>query len=295
MKKKYDSHELEITNLGKVFFPKDGYTKGDLIDYYDTVSEVMLPYSRDRPLTLIRYPNGIHGESFFQQQASRYFPDWIERVEVPKKGGGQIEHTVLKKKEDLIYLVNLGCITLHIWLSTTEDLKRPDRMILDLDPSRDDFNLVRRGALYFKDALEELGLIPFAMLTGSRGIHVVVPIKRELEFDEVRDFARKVSGSMVKKHPDQLTMEASKEKRGERLLIDIVRNSYGQTHATPYGVRAKDGAPVATPVSWAEVGDKNLGPQKFTIKNIPERIDKHDPWEDFFSSAGSIKKAMTKL
>ncbi len=296
MKKKYGSHELEVTNLAKVFFPKDGYTKGDIVDYYDGISEVMLPYSENRPLTLIRYPNGIHGESFFQQQASEYFPEWIKRVEVPKKGGGEIEHAVLQKKEDLIYLVNLGCITFHIWLSTVEDLKRPDRMIFDFDPSNEDFSLVRKGALYFKEALEALDLAPFAMLTGSRGIHLVVPIKREMEFEGVRDFARQVAISLVKKHPHELTMEASKEKRGNRLLVDIIRNSYGQTHATPYGVRAKDGAPVAAPISWEEVKDKDLRPQKFNIKNTPKRLEKgHDPWEDFLSSSRSIKNAMGKL
>jgi bifunctional non-homologous end joining protein LigD len=285
---KVDGIEVQVTNGDKVLFPRDGITKMDLIHYYSKIAPIMLPYLRGRPISMIRYPDGIDGYSFFQKEISPFFPTWIPRVTVEKKGGS-IEQVLCEKEEDLIFLANLGCITPHIWLSRVDRLDRPDRMIIDLDPSVLDFEKVIDAALMLREEIDRAGLTPFVMTTGSRGMHVVIPLDGTSSYEEVRTYARHLAARVMKGREDEFTMEPSKGKRGRRLLLDILRNAYGQTGVAPYAVRAKDSAPVATPLGWEEVEARTIDPTKYNINNIFKRLEERgDPWKDIDSRVGRI-------
>jgi bifunctional non-homologous end joining protein LigD len=282
--------EVVITNGDKVLFPRDGYTKDDLVQYYSRIAPIMLPHMRGRPVSMVRYPEGIDGHSFFQKEASSFFPPWLGRVTVEKKGG-TVDHVLCEKTADLVYLANLACITPHVWLSRLNDLDRPDRLIMDLDPSGPGFETVIRSALLLRDELDGSGLTPFVMTTGSRGLHVVVPLDGLSTFEETRAFARHLAARIMKGRESELTLKTSKGERDGRLLLDTFRNSYGQTGVAPYAVRARDGAPVATPLSWKEVEKGAIGPTTFNIQNILKRVEENgDPWKGIASRAGPLPR-----
>ena len=276
------SHEIEISNRDKVLFPDDGITKGELVDYYHRISDVMLPHIKDRPVMMQRFPDGIKGPGFYHKEAPDYFPDWIGRVSVElKEKEGRQSLVVCNDAATLVYLADQGCITPHVWLSRGDKVNQPDRLVFDLDPEGDDFDAVRFAARALKDILEEVGLVPFVMTTGSRGLHVVTPIERSVDFDAARGFARDLANVLAGRHPDRLTTETRKENRKGRLLLDYLRNSYGQTAVPPYAVRANPGAPVATPIDWKKLGDRKLRSQSYNIRNIFRRLGhKDDPWKD---------------
>jgi bifunctional non-homologous end joining protein LigD len=283
---KVGKYTIEIPHADRVLFPEDGITKGELIDYYGKIAKVMLPYTRDRPVTMHRFPEGIDREGFYQQEISGYFPDWIGRVTVTKKEGGSTTHVVCQDKATLVYLACQACITPHVWLSRQDRLDYPDLLILDLDPPDDDFAPVRKAANWLRELLVELKVDPFVKTTGSRGVHVTVPLDRTADFNQVRSLARDVARVLVKRQPDQLTDEQRKEKRGQRVFIDTMRNSYGQTAVAPYAVRAKQGAPVAAPIDWSELEDKDFNAQSYNIGNIFKKISqKKDPWGSIWRKA----------
>ena len=286
---------VEISRPEKVFFPASGVTKGDLAAYYERAAEHMLPHVRDRPVSMQRFPDGIEGYGFFHKDVPDYFPEWIKRVEVGKRGG-RITHALIRDADTLVYLANQGCITPHVWLSRADRLERPDRLIFDLDPSVEDFAAVRRAAREIGALLEELGLVSYAMATGSRGLHLWVPLRREHEFEEVRDFASAVARVMVERRPDGLTLEARKAKRGDRLLIDVNRNAWAQTAVPPYAVRPRPQAPVATPLAWEELSDSRLRPDGFTVKNLFRRLAaRGDPWAGMGRRAKGLGAARKRL
>jgi bifunctional non-homologous end joining protein LigD len=279
----------------KILFPDDSLRKADVIAYYERIADLMIPHIENRPLTLQRFPNGIHAQSFYQKNIASYFPDWINRVSV-KKAGGTVTHALGNDVQTLVYLANLACITPHMWLSRTPKLEYPDVLIFDLDPSVDDFALVRRTALALRSMLEELGLASFPMTTGSRGLHVSVPLDREAGFDDVRAFARTVAESLAGQNPRELTTEARKEQRRGRLFIDTLRNAYAQTAVAPYALRAKPGAPVAAPLDWDELSDRRLHSQRYTLKNIIRRIEAQgDPWKAIWQRPQSLAAAQQRL
>jgi bifunctional non-homologous end joining protein LigD len=278
--------EVKVTHPERVMFPADGITKGDLVAYYERVSEWMLPHVKGRPVSMQRFPKGIEGEGFFHKEVPDYYPDWIERTKVEKRGGS-VTHAVIGNRATLAYLANQNCITPHVWLSRKDRIRQPDRLVFDLDPSVHDFAAVRRAARQLGELLRELGLEPFAMTTGSRGLHLWVPLRRGPEFPEVRDFAHDVGQLMAERHPKALTMEFRKAKRGDRLLIDVNRNAYAQTAVPPYAVRPRPGAPVATPLEWHELSDSRLRPDRFTVRNVFRRLSaKGDPWKGMGPPAG---------
>jgi bifunctional non-homologous end joining protein LigD len=280
---------VALTNTGKVLFPGDGITKGDLIGYYQATADVMLPYLRDRPVAMARYPDGITGERIFQKNVGRHFPDWIPRVEVGKQGG-KLSQVVCAKAADLVYLANQACIELHPFLSrvgredgSPDQLHRPDMLIFDLDPpDGGHFEAVRTAALRLREILEDLGLAAFVKTTGSKGLHVQVPLNGREEFDPVREFARQVAEVLAAAEPDLVTVEQRKEARHGRVYADIMRNAYAQTAVAAYSVRARPHAPVATPVSWDEVADPALAADSFTLRALPDRLAQlakaGDPW-----------------
>ena len=284
---------VPVSSPGKLLFPDDGITKADLAGYYARIAETMLPHLKCRPISMLRYPDGIEGESFFQKDVPDYFPDWIRRAEVEKEGG-TLEMMIAEEPAALVYLASQACITPHVWLSLIDRPQRPDRLIFDFDPSGDDFGPVREGARRMRELLEELDLVPFVMTTGSRGLHVTVPLDRSADFDAVRAFARGCAELLVARRPDHLTVEHRKAKRGGRVYVDTGRNAYAQTGVAPYAVRALPGAPVATPLDWSELG--RARPRSTTIANLFRRLGrKDDPWANIDRRARPLAKAAGRL
>ncbi|MFI5684280.1 non-homologous end-joining DNA ligase [Streptomyces sp. NPDC051636] len=271
---------IQVHRPGKVLLPGDGdakeYTKGDLVDYYRSVAPFMLPHLRGRPLMLERYPDGLDGPRFMQKNTPDHYPDWITRAEVAKEDG-TVTHVVCEDTATLVFLADQACLTLHRWLSRTDRTDRPDRMVFDLDPSGDDFSAVREAARLLGGLLDDLRLPSALMTTGSRGLHVVVPLNGHHGFDEVRAFARDVAELLAAEHPDRLTTAARKKDRGERLYLDVQRNAYAQTAVAPFTVRPRPGAPVAVPVSWDQLDDPDLGPRRWTIEDAVDQA-RTDPW-----------------
>jgi bifunctional non-homologous end joining protein LigD len=291
-----EDREVAITRPGKILFSQDGISKAELIHYYERIASWMLPYLKDRPLMLQRFPDGIDGPSFIQKAAAPYSPGWIRKVTV-KKVGGTVKHIVCDDAATLVYLANQACIALHTWLSRSEDIQCPDQMIFDFDPSRgDDLAGVTGGALALKNVLDWLELPAFVKTTGSRGVHVVVPLDGKSDFDQARAFARELAGIVVDRDTGRYTIEQRKNKRDGRVLIDINRNAYAQTAVAPYAVRGRPGAPVSTPIDWAELRKRSFRPDAFTIRNVFDRLARvQDPWRDFWRHAASVKAAARKL
>ncbi|WP_086783960.1 non-homologous end-joining DNA ligase [Streptomyces caniscabiei] len=272
---------VEIHRPDKVLFPADGdggkeYTKGDLVAYHRAVAPFMLPHLRGRPLMLERHPDGLDGPMFMQKNTPEHYPEWIERVEV-RKEGGTVLHLVCDDAATLVHLADQACLTLHRWLSRTGDVDRPDRLVLDLDPAVDDFAQVREAARDVRDLLDRLKLPSVPMTTGSRGVHVVVPLNGHDDFDSVRGFAREIAEELVRARPERLTVEPRKKDRGDRLYLDIQRNAYAQTAVVPYTVRARPGAPVATPLTWEQLDDPAVDARRWTLADAVDQA-RTDPW-----------------
>lgn len=293
---KSNSHRIEISNPDKLMFPDTGITKSDLVKYYQKISGYMLPYLKGRPLTLHRYPDGIEGKDFYQKDEPDYFPDWIATIEVKLKSGG-IRHMVdCSKEETLIYLANQAMITPHIWLSRKDGLSKPDKLAFDLDPADDNFEVVQQAAGDLKEILDTLGLPSFIMTTGSEGMHVLVPLDGKSKYDHTRDFAKSIADYLANNNPELYTTELRIEKRNNRLFLDYLRNAYGQTMIAPYSLRARQGAPVATPLNWNEALEKDMNSRKYHYGNIFKRLArKEDPWKDYGDHSVNIKEAKKKF
>lgn len=288
------NRSIGISKADKVFFPEHGITKGDMAEYYHQVAHTMVRYTDERALAAERFPDGITGERIFQKNVPEHFPEWIRRVEVPKKEGGTTVHAVCDSAATLVYLADQACITPHVWLSRVDALDTPDRMIFDLDPAGEDLGMLRTAARTIRDLVEEVGLVPYLMTTGSRGYHVAVPLRREKDFDQARDFAQRLATIAAKREPESLTVEQRKENRGNRIFLDYLRNAYAQTAVAPYAVRAKEGAPVATPLRWDEL--EVTEPWEFTIDSVPSRLAENgDPWSNFANRARSLREPHERL
>ena len=286
---------MVITHPEKVLFPDDGITKGDLAAYYEAMAPLMLPHLRGRPVTMQRFPDGIGNKGFWQKSVEKGFPDWLERVEVPKKGG-VVHHPVVTDLRSLLWLTNQNAITQHVWTSRVPKLDYPDICVFDLDPSVDDAGAVRVAAVGLRDLLDELGLPSWVKTSGSKGFHLIVPLDGKTPGDEVAGFAHAVGQAFVTRAPDQLTQEFSKADRKGRIYVDTGRNWHGATFAAAYTVRAKPGAPVSAPVAWEEVERGKVTPTSFTLRNMPARIDKvGDVWADLKRRGRSLKRATAAL
>lgn len=290
-KLKIGRYIVETSNESKIFFPKNNYTKGDLIEYYKKIADTMVPHIKDRPISMVRYPNGVKQDGFYQKDAPDYFPDWIARFEVEKKADGVTTYVMVNNNATLVYLANQGCITPHIWLSKKDKPKRPDMLVFDIDPpDTKSFDKVRHAALLLKEILEQEDLTPFVKTTGSKGLHVAVPLIRTVNFDLARSYGQEIAQKVIKQEPKKFTLEFKKEKRDNKVLIDIFRNAFAQTMVAPFGVRPKEGAPISMPIKWDEVHSKKLTSNQYTIKNAFEYLKKYgDQWEDMFDHAKSIK------
>ncbi|WP_327720471.1 non-homologous end-joining DNA ligase [Streptomyces sp. NBC_00490] len=288
---------VEVHRPEKVLFPGDGagkeYTKSDLVDYYRAVAPFMLPHLRGRPLMLERLPDGVGGPTFMQKNTPDSYPDWISRVEVTKEGG-TVRHTVCDDTATLVYLADQACLTLHRWLSRVGRVEQPDRMVFDLDPFDDDFAPVHEAAWLLAELLDELKLPSALMTTGSRGLHVVVPVTGHHDFDEVREFAKDVADTLAAAHPEKFTTAARKKDRGERLYLDVQRNGYAQTAVVPFTVRAKRGAPVAMPMSWTQLDDPGLDARRWSIEDAVEQA-RTNPWAGVMAKGRALGPARRRL
>jgi len=290
---------VELSNTGKVLFDDPHVTKGDLVQYYRDMAGRIVPYLRDRPLVMARYPDGIHGERIFQKNIPGYFPSWISRVEV-EKTGGELCQVICDKPATLVYLANQACIELHAFLSKTGELECPDQLVFDLDPpSADRFADVAFLALQLRELLEdELKLTAFVKTTGGKGVHVHLPLRASDDFDAARRFARQASEVVAARNPDLLTTQQRRAARGDRVYADVMRNAYAQTVVAPYSVRARPGAQVATPLYWEELEDRDLTPHRFTLRTIGDRLlqlGTSDPWAGLSRHRYGLDRAARRL
>ena len=269
--------DVEVSNADRVVFP-DGLTKGELVEYYTKVADHILPHLRGRPLTMQIAPKGVGADGVtYIKERRKHFPDWVGSVSVPRQGKADFLMPVVDTPDALKYIANQGMITPHVWLTRVDAPDHPDRLVFDLDPSTDDLGIVKDTALELRTFLTGLGLVPYVKATGSRGLHVTVPLDRTATMDESRQFAEWVAAELSARHPDDLTTEFSKADRGSRLFLDVLRNARAQTEVAAYGVRAKDGAPVAAPLEWDEV--KTWEPARWTVRNVFRRLSRRpDPW-----------------
>lgn len=296
-KKKANGHTIEIVHPEKYLYKKERVSKSEVLNYYERIADHMLFHVLGRPISMKRFPDGIDEEGFYQKEVPDYFPKWIKTAHVPVKEEKKSQKQVLiHSRATLLYLANQAAIGIHIWLSRHDKLDTPDRMIFDFDPSKitkKSFKEIVEAARMLKRILKDVGLTPFVMTTGSRGLHVVVPIKREKSFDEVRAIAKAIAETVEKRYPDLYTTETKKNKRKGKIFIDYLRNAYGQTSIAPYSLRPRRGAPIATPLDWAELG-RIKGSTHYTIENIFKRLSqKEGPWKYINEHAGSLDEAET--
>ncbi len=288
---------VTFTNRDKVFWPEERYAKGDLIDYYRTISPWLLPYLADRPVVLTRYPDGIAGKSFYQKNAPAFTPEWIRTVPVWSEGSEkEIHYLVCDTEEALLFMANLGAIPLHIWSSRVETLQRPDWCILDLDPKGAPFEHVVELALAIHRLCDEIGLPSFPKTSGSTGLHVLIPLGQQCTYEQSRMLGNLVARLVQEEHSEISTIARSIAMRGGRVYLDFLQNRHGQLLVAPFSVRPLPGAPVSTPLSWDEV-TKRLDIRRFTVRTVPERMKKirSDPMRPVLELKPDLAKALARL
>jgi bifunctional non-homologous end joining protein LigD len=288
--------KVEAKNLDKVFWPKEGYTKGDLMEYYDSVAGYMLPYLKGRPQSLNRFPDGINGESFFQKNVGDTAPDWVQTVPIYSESKkGVTRYVVCNSKDTLLYMVNLGCIEINPWNSSIGSLDKPDYLVLDLDPVEIDLKRVIEVALACHKLLDKLGVPNYCKLTGGRGMHVLIPLGAKYDTDKVRDFAFLISETIHKQLPAITSLERMPDKRRGKVYLDYLQNTSQKTNAAVFSVRPRPGATVSMPFKWSEL-KLSVKPQDYTLRTVPSLLKrKGDPWKGFFKKKADMKKALALL
>jgi bifunctional non-homologous end joining protein LigD len=281
--------QVRISHPDKLLFARPKISKLTLAEHYEHVAEAMLPHVRDRPLALQTFPDGIDANGFFLKSVPKYFPDWIATATVPKRGG-TLTQVLANDAATLVYLAGQNVITPHIWLSRADRPREPDRLIIDFDPSPGvSFTEVRAAARDTGDRLRDAGLAVYAMVTGSRGVHVVCPLRRGPSFGDVHGFARALAEAMVAAYPDRLTLEWHRDERGKRIYVDVNRINYAQHAVAPYGVRPRPRGPVAMPIHWDELSDAALKPDRWTIATASDRLrSEGDAWKGIGRSARKL-------
>jgi bifunctional non-homologous end joining protein LigD len=288
-----------ITHPDKVLFPpgqgQAAITKGELAAYYESIAPLLIPHIRGRPVTMERFPAGITAKGFIQKDVSRAFPAWLERIEVPKKGG-TVHHPLITDLRSLLWVTNQNSITPHVWTSRVPDLHHPDLCVFDLDPASEEPAVLRAAALALRDLLDEIGLPSWVKTSGSKGFHIVVPLDGQSDFGEVARFAHAAGAELVRRDPAHLTQEFHKADRAGRILVDTARNGYGATFAAAYAVRARPGAPVSAPCTWAEIERGDVAPQTFNLRNMADRVaEAGDLWKDMRRRRRSLRRPLARL
>jgi bifunctional non-homologous end joining protein LigD len=287
---------IVVSHPGKVFWPEQGYTKLDLVEYYNVIFPKLEPYVKDRLLTLERCPDGMRGECFFQKQLPKGMPPETPTKRIAHEANSNkfTDYVVGGSLITQLALANLGCVAVHVMASRAASPRQPDWMCVDIDPESGNFRDAARAGLHVKAALDALKLVSFAKTSGSRGLHVLVPIRPGPDADEVLAFAEAFVARVAAAHPDELTVEHSIVARRDRVYLDPFRNGFGQTVVAPYSVRRSEKAPISTPLEWSEV-KPTLLPSDFNVGNFRQRLGPSDPWENFFRARQSIKNAMAAL
>jgi bifunctional non-homologous end joining protein LigD len=287
---------VKLSNPDKVFWPDEGYTKRDLFEFYRAIFPKLAPWVDGRILSLERCIDGMSGPCFFQKEMPKGMPPGTpaKRVAHVGKSGKSTNYVVGGSMETQLALVNLGCIAVHVTAGRAESLRQPDWICFDLDPESGKFADAAQAGLFVKEALDELKLLSFAKTSGSRGLHVFVPLRVGPHVDEVLSFAESLAARIAAAHPTELTAEHSIAARKGRVYVDPFRNSFMQTVVTPFSVRRRPRAPVSTPLEWNEV-KPSLDPASFNIENFAKRMERVDPWKDFFRSRQSLTDAIKKL
>jgi bifunctional non-homologous end joining protein LigD len=288
--------DIELTHPDRVYFPDAGVTKRDYRDYLVGVADWILPHVRRRPLSLVRCPDDIEAGCFFQKHHAEGMPAGFKSVDIAEKSGETAPYIYIEDEAGLTSCAQFGALELHPWGSRIDDLEHPERLIFDLDPGEGfDFADLKDAAREIRALLEEAGLNPFVMLTGGKGIHVIAPIRAGASWDDARDFARGLAKGLEANDPDRYVAEASKEKRKARIFVDWLRNQRGQTSIAPYALRARPGAPAATPIRWDELSKARSG-HDYDIHSLPRRLAriKEDPWKDYFQSAAALSPNAVK-
>jgi len=289
---------LHLTNQNKIYFPKDGITKGDVVQYYNEVAPLMLPYLKDRPESMNRFPNGIDSPSFYQKDIDLdKTPKWLKTKKIfSESNDADVNYLICNDKETLLYMANLGCIEMNPWNSTIKHIQNPDWLVIDLDPATEnDFPLVVQTALVVKEVMDELETECLCKTSGATGLHIYIPLGAQYDYDSIKILAELIAKEVHARLPKITSIERSIKKRKNKLYIDFLQNRRGQTLAAPYSVRPKPGATVSTPLEWSEVTEK-LHPSQFTIKNVLSRFEKKgDLWKPILSKGANIKKIILKL
>jgi bifunctional non-homologous end joining protein LigD len=290
-------HTIKFSNLKKVYYPDEGYTKGDVLHYYDCVSSLIVPHLKDRPLSLKRYPNGIKEEFFFQKNTPETFPSWLRTELIDSDHNGRpIRYVFAEDRADLLYIVNLGCIDHNPWMSRSPHLENPDFVLIDLDPQECPFELIVDAALMVKRILDKIGLKGYPKTTGGDGLHVYIPVEPIYSYDETRTFAELIARLVIAERPEMFTTPRSVAKRQKnRVYFDYLQNAKSKTIAAPYVLRAYPGAPVATPLDWREV-TRSLHPSQFDIRNALDRFaEKGDLFAGVLEAPQALDRAIEKL
>jgi len=291
-----DQLPIVVSHPDKVFWPAEGYTKLDLVEYYNAIFPKLSPYVNDRILTLERCVDGMEGECFFQKQLPKGMPPGTptKRIEHEANGGKFTDYVVGGSLTTQLALANLGCIAVHVMGSRASSPRQPDWVCFDLDPESGKFADAARAGLHVKAALDALKLVSFAKTSGSRGLHVLAPLRTGPDADEVLAFAESFVAAVAAAHPEELTVEHSVAARRGRVYLDPFRNGFGQTVVAPYSVRRRENAPISTPLKWSEV-KPTLMPSDFNVGNFASRLKRADPWSDFFEIRQSLKDAMAAV
>jgi bifunctional non-homologous end joining protein LigD len=288
---------LHLTNQNKVYFPDDGITKGDIVNYYNEVANLILPYLKDRPQSMNRFPNGIKESSFYQKDVdTEKIPSWLKTAAVfSESNDANIDYLICNDKATLLYMANLGCIDINPWNSTIKNIENPDWMVIDIDPEKEDFKEVIKTALTVKEVMDELKTECYCKTSGATGLHVYVPLAGKYNYDTVKLFAELIAREVHSRLPDITSLERTIKKRNHKIYVDFLQNRTGQTLAAPYSVRPKPGATVSTPLEWDEVND-SLSPSQFTIENVAQRFrEKGDLWKPVLGKGANLKIILKKL
>jgi bifunctional non-homologous end joining protein LigD len=287
---KVGSHDLSLSNLDKVLWPADGYTKGELITYYRSVAKWLIPHVKGRPLTMERYPNGIDAHLFWEKHIPKGLPPWVDTVKVPSEDGrrSEIEFIVCNDEATLVYVANLASIVLHVWTSRVGTLEVPDFVLFDLDPNQSTLATLAKVALHFRDVVEEIGLVPLVKTTGGKGLHLVIPLVPEYTYDVAKSFAELIARRVHDAMPQETTLQRTIAKRPKgAVLLDWVQVGEGKTMAAPFSVRPRPKAPVSWPLAWKDVEAmaRKRSPNttdemaRWTIANVPGLLaEGGDPW-----------------
>ncbi|PKM77954.1 MAG: DNA polymerase domain-containing protein [Firmicutes bacterium HGW-Firmicutes-15] len=289
-----EGREIQLTNLDRILWPEQGYTKHDLVEYYGAVFSFISPHLRQRPLVFTRYPNGIKEASFYQKNAPQYLPEWIRTF--AWAGSKGIKHYVLVEAQaDLIWLANQACIEIHPWMSQTFTIENPDYIVFDLDPSEQNtFEEIVSVARLLKDLMGKLGLDVYLKTSGSKGLHIYLPIVPRYSYSQVRSFAQMIAQLICNVVPDIATIQRSLQHRGKRIYVDYLQNGLGKTICAPYSVRPRDGATVSTPIGWQEL--ESIRPGDFTIRTVLERLKKvGDLFQEVLNDRQELEKAIKIL